>query len=197
MRRARVTIILYFILIFTLLILSLKLDNNSMVLLLLLLLTMGGFTFKRIEAMKLAESVGYYFSNKDYEKLIEYLKEHSESSIVYSNCVSCVTTLSMVYMMNNNIAEVKELINKNQFLKRSRNTCYINLILALDDNNLELAKEYNSKLQTFKNARYIPQKEAAELLIHIVETQTYDESIESKTQYQLVIDIAKRYQKDN
>ena len=147
--------------------------------------------------MKLAETVSYHFSNKDYDKLIDFLKENSDASIVYSNCVSCVTTLSMVYMMNNNIAEVKELINKYKFLKYTRNTCYINLILALDDNNLELAKEYNSKLQTFKNERYLPQKEAAELLIKIVETQTYDESIESKTQYKLVVDIAKRYQNNN
>ena len=195
MKRAKITLILYIILVLAMIVLSIKLSNNSWVLLILLVLMMGGFTFNRMESFKIAEKVSYYFENKDYDKLIEILKASSEESIVYMNCLSSLASLTMIYMLNNNVEEAKALINKYNFLKNHRGTCYINLILAIDDENLELAKEYNSRLQSYRSGRYLAQKEAANILIELVETGKYDEKIEELTQYQLVKDICKKYKK--
>lgn len=194
MKRAKITLLLYFVLVVALIILSIQLkDKNSIVLLILMVLIMGGFTINRIEAGKIAMQVSESFENKEYDQVIEHLKKSSEESIVYMNCVSSLVTLAMVYMLNNNIKEVKELIKKYKVVRNNKNICYINMILAIDDNNLEEAKKYFEILNNYKNSKFAPQKEVASLILKMIEKNKYNPDIERKTQYQLVKDICQRY----
>ncbi len=195
MKKAKIITTLIIILILILTVLTILIDNNSIPLFALFMVFMGLFTFRNIESNSISVKVGKRIVEKKYDEAIEILKEKTETCLIYSNALSSLITLVIIYMMNNNIDEVKELL-KNKRLKNNNNITFINLILALEENNIDLAKEYNEKLQKQKSKRYDIQKEASDLIFKMIEKGNYNRAIEAKTEYPLVIEICKRYTTD-
>lgn len=178
----------------TLLLVSL---NRYFVFLSLVLLFSYIFMEKFEYKKKLVPLINEFFIRKDYEKALLFLNKFKNDTFFLRNANGCIITIIQIYMLQDRIDDIKELISQNKRLANNINISYIRMIISISDEDLILANRHYNKLCTANPKYFRKQQDMAKLIMDMINNKEYNETILEETNYESIKRLCYRYRDCN
>lgn len=136
-----------------------------------------------------------YENEKDLDKLIEFYQKGIQKYWIYSSTSICHLGLGVCYLVKDEIENAKHELSIFGVKSSYKASYYPNFILAILEDNMELANAYYKKIKA-SNFPFENQATMATKMMKMIETKVYDEELYQNTQYPCVKEYCLKYKNE-
>lgn len=145
-----------------------------------------------LEMKHISKDLNKYFSDRNYEAGINYIKNKANNNIFVSSKNYCLMYLTLLYMFNDQSVEAKKLLVNEKVLSRYKELYFTQFILAIAEEDNEHISFYYNKIINLKNKIFNIQIDSAKKIIEMLNTNVMNKEIHDNTNYPLLKRICKR-----
>ena len=130
---------------------------------------------------------------KDLDQMIAFCKKGLQKYWIYSITSACHLQLATCYLMKNDIQHAKEELAFSKSIHKA--SYYPNFIIAILEDNMELAKAYYKKIKAY-NFPFEDQATMATKMMKMIKTKVFDEELYQNSQYPCVKEYCLKYKNE-
>ena len=145
-----------------------------------------------LEMKHISKDLNKYFSDRNYEAGINYIKNKADNNIFVSSKNYCLMYLTLLYMFNDQSNEAKKLLVNEKVLSTYKELYFTQFILAIAEEDNEHISFYYNKIINLKNKIFNIQIDSAKKIIEMLNTNVMNQEIHDNTNYPLLKRICKK-----
>ena len=170
--------------------------NSKLIIYLIALDLVIQIILQNVELRKLFRSVNKYNESKEYEALINYLKNKKDKTYFKISNDSCLVNLCIAYMLDDKAIKAKELIITNPYLKSRKDLYYVLFLFAVFENNSYEINYYSEKINKLTDY-YIKQKENVKNILEMINSKIYNDELYENTNFPILKRFCLKFKCEN